>query len=82
MILPKTDALIAKDHPLSKSFSPTLIQVTAAFFQAKQRALGRALKKYDTFAGTAWTNNSEDLMIHALKAIHFPQIRPLKQNIL
>ena len=82
MILPKTDALIAKDHPLSKSFSSTLIQVTAAFFQAKQRALGRALKKYDIFAGTTCTNNSEDLMIHALKAIHFPRIRPLKQNIL
>ena len=47
-------------------FLPTLIEVTAVFFLEKQRALGRAWKKYDIFAGTAWTDNSEDLMIHAL----------------
>ena len=66
MVLPKTQALIAKYHPLSQSFSPTLIQVTTAIFPAKKKALGRKLKKYDIFAGTAWTDNSEDLMIHAL----------------
>ena len=66
MILPKTEALIVKYHPLSQSFWPTLIQVTVAFFPGKQRALGTALKKYDIFAGTAWTDSSEDLMIHAL----------------
>ena len=48
--LPKTAALIAKYHPLSKSFTSTLIWVTAAFFQAKQRVLERTLKKY-IFAG-------------------------------
>ena len=66
MILPKIEALIAKYHPLSQSFPPTLIHVTAAFFPEKQRALGRALKKYDIFERTAGTDNSEDLMIHAL----------------
>ena len=66
MTLAETAALIAKYHPLPQSFLPTLIEVTAVFFLAKQRALGRALKKYDIFAGTAWTDNSEDLMIHAL----------------
>ena len=66
MILPKTEALIAKYLPLSQSFLPFLIEVMAAFFPAKQRALGRTLKKYDIFAGTAWTDNSEDLVIHAL----------------
>ena len=65
MTLPKTAALIAKYHPLSNSFSSNLIWVTAAFFQAKQRALERALKKY-IFAGAAWSENSEDLMIYAL----------------
>ena len=65
MTLPKTEALIAKYHPLSKSFTSTIIWVTAAFFQAKQRVLGRALRKY-IFVGTAWTDNFEDLMIHLL----------------
>ena len=55
-----------KYHPLPQSFLPTLIHVTAAFFPEKQRALGRALKKYDIFERTAGTDNSEDLMIHAL----------------
>ena len=35
-------------------------------FSGKNKALGRKLKKYDIFTGTAWTDNSEDLMIHAL----------------
>ena len=65
MTLPKTVAIIPKYHRLSQSFSPTLIWVTAAFFQAKQRLLGRALRKY-IFPGTAWSDNSEDLTIHAL----------------
>ena len=64
--IPKTVAIIAKHHPLSQSFSSTLIWVAAAFFQAKQRPLGRALEKYDIFPGTAWSDNSEDLMIHTL----------------
>ena len=59
MTLPKTAVLLAKYQPLSKSFSSTLIWVTAAFFQTKQRALERALKKY-IFAGAAWSKNSED----------------------
>ena len=62
MTLPKTAAPIAKCHPLSNGFSSTLM---AAFFQAKQRPLERALKKY-IFAGAAWSENSEELMIYAL----------------
>ena len=65
MTLPKTAALIAKYHPLSNRFSSTLIWVMVAFFQAKQRALERVLKKY-IFAGAAWIENSEDLIIYAL----------------
>ena len=65
MALPKTAPLTAKYHPLFYSFLSTPIWVTAAFFQAKQRVLGRALQKY-IFVGTAWTDNSEDLMIHLL----------------
>ena len=66
MTLPKTVTIIPKYHPLSQSFSSTLIWVTVAFLQAKQRPLGRALRKYDIFPGTAWSDNTEDLMIHAL----------------
>ena len=65
MTLPKAPALIAKYHALSQSFSSTLIWVTAVFFQAKQRVLKGALKKY-VFVGTTWTDNSEDLMVHLM----------------
>ena len=65
MTLPRTVVLIAKYYLCSQSFSSTLVWVTAVFFQKKQRALRKALKKY-IFARAAWTDNSEDLMINAL----------------
>ena len=49
----------------SQSILSTLMWVTAAFFQAKQRVLGRVLKRY-IFVGTAWNDSSGDLMIHVL----------------
>ena len=46
MSIPRFPVRADHRYLLSQSFSSTLIWITAAFFQAKQRVLERTLKKY------------------------------------